>query len=122
MKKIATLIFVSVLGGAITLGAYKTFLEEEQTIEYTETVKQPAFQTVNYTAANTNSGNLKSIDFTTAAEKTLDAVVHVKSVTVSNQQLTMRDIFLGRAPQRSQEGVANHLPQKPAPARFSNSH
>ena len=31
MKKILTLVLVSVLGGVITLGAYKTFLEKKTT-------------------------------------------------------------------------------------------
>jgi len=32
MKKILTLVFVSALGGMLTLGAYKLYIEEEKTL------------------------------------------------------------------------------------------
>jgi Do/DeqQ family serine protease len=122
MKKIATLVLVSVLGGAITLGAYKTFIEKEQTIAQTEQEVLPVFQPVNYKAANTNLTTIESIDFTTAAEKTLDAVVHVKNITSTTQQLTMRDLFMGRAPQRRQLGTGSGVIISPDGYIITNNH
>lgn len=122
MKKLATLVLVSVLGGAITLGAYKTFLEKEQTIAQIEQISQPVFKPVNYKATNTNFSAIDGIDFTTAAEKTIDAVVHVKSVTVTNQQLTMRDLFMGRAPQSRQLGTGSGVIISPDGYIITNNH
>ncbi len=75
MKKYAGLLFVSLLSGAITLGAYK-FLFENQSTSSAVTLAP------NY-AKNVNLG-AEAIDFTTAAETTLHNVVHVKNVTISN--------------------------------------
>ena len=122
MKKIATLVLVSVLGGAITLGAYKTFLEKEETITQIEQKAQPVFQPVNYKATNTNLAATEGIDFTTAAEKTLDAVVHVKNITINTSQPSMRDLMLGRVPQRKQLGTGSGVIISPDGYIITNNH
>ncbi len=79
MKKIATLLFVSILGGGITLGSYKLFFEEEteQFLPQESTTQNSFISPTNSTRAyGTNA------DFTEAAEKTVHAVVHVKNVAV----------------------------------------
>ena len=49
MKKMLTLVLVSVLGGAITLGTYKTFLEKENVQIATNTTQDnPVFLPTNY--------------------------------------------------------------------------
>lgn len=78
MKKLASLFAVSLFAGAITLGAYKLFIEEKpaEPIRVTQSISGPKATPVSY-------GNLASatnIDFTEAAEKTLHGVVHVKNV------------------------------------------
>jgi serine protease Do len=75
MKKYAGLLFVSLLSGAITLGAYKFLFENHSTTS-------PLTFAPKY-AKNVNLG-AENIDFTTAAENTVHNVVHVKNVTVSN--------------------------------------
>jgi Do/DeqQ family serine protease len=75
MKKYAGLLFVSLLSGAITLGAYKFLFENHSTTS-------PLTFAPKY-AKNVNIG-AENIDFTTAAENTVHNVVHVKNVTVSN--------------------------------------
>ncbi|MBT8296065.1 MAG: S1C family serine protease, partial [Gramella sp.] len=79
MKKIATLLFVSILGGIITLGSYKLFIEEDS-VRFLpeENSSQNSFLPVT-TPNRTYSSNA---DFTEAAEKTIHAVVHVKNVAV----------------------------------------
>ena len=78
MKKLASLFAVSLFAGAITLGAYKLFIEEKpaEPITITQSIPSPTTIPVSF-------GNLASatnIDFTEAAEKTLHGVVHVKNV------------------------------------------
>ena len=102
MKKILTLVLVSALGGILTLGAYKLFLEEEKTVTVADSNIQPAFL-----PTNNISSSLKAYEdsgFTSAAENTINAVVHVKNVTVSRGQMTIQDLFSGRAPKHQQRG------------------
>ncbi|AEG99862.1 MULTISPECIES: trypsin-like peptidase domain-containing protein [unclassified Lacinutrix] len=120
MKKIATLVLVSVLGGAITLGTYKTFIEKEETIAKTEQFSLPTFQPVNYT--NTSLAAAEGIDFTNAAEKTLDAVVHVKNITISTVQPTLQDLFRGRVQQRPQLGTGSGVIISPDGYIVTNYH
>ena len=74
MKKFGSLFAVSLLSGAVTLGAYKFFLEPNNSGKLT--IASP-----NY-SKNVSLG-AENIDFTTAAENTVHAVVHVKNVSVS---------------------------------------
>ena len=60
MKKFGSLVFVSLLSGVLTLGAYKFFLEPNKAGKLT-------LASPNY-AKNVNLG-AENIDFTTAAEK-----------------------------------------------------
>ncbi|PTX43778.1 Do/DeqQ family serine protease [Christiangramia gaetbulicola] len=79
MKKIATLLFVSILGGALTLGSYKIFFEEDSNqFLPQDNSQQNSFIPV----TNTNRAYGTNADFTEAAEKTVHAVVHVKNVAV----------------------------------------
>lgn len=74
MKKFGSLLLVALLSGAITLGAYKFFLEPNN-------AGKIALASPNY-AKNVSLG-AENIDFTTAAENTIHTVVHVKNKTVS---------------------------------------
>ncbi|MCH4824170.1 trypsin-like peptidase domain-containing protein [Gramella lutea] len=79
MKKIATLLFVSFLGGVITLGSYKLFFDQgtQHFLPQENSSSSSFIPTTNSTRAyGTNA------DFTEAAEKTVHAVVHVKNVAV----------------------------------------
>ncbi|MCF7561712.1 trypsin-like peptidase domain-containing protein [Sabulilitoribacter multivorans] len=105
MKKILTLVLVSALGGIITLGAYKLFLEENKPIVVTSTETNPAFLPTNNVSNLFNTA--ENPDFTVAAENTVNAVVHVKNVSISKGQLTLQDLFSGRSPQRAQMGTGS---------------
>lgn len=92
MKNLSKLLFVSILGGALTLGSYKMFFEEETPVglppvSNTETKVIPA----NY------SGNIygTNADFTEAAENTVNGVVHVKNVAIFRGPRTMKDLISG---------------------------
>ncbi|MDO5977279.1 trypsin-like peptidase domain-containing protein [Flavivirga spongiicola] len=106
MKKILSLVLVSALGGVFTLGAYKLFLEkEDKNIVVTTTDSKPAFL-----PTSNISNPLKAYetsDFTTAAENTVNAVVHVKNVSLSSGQMTFEDLFFGRRSQRPQLGTGS---------------
>ncbi|MGA1226546.1 MAG: trypsin-like peptidase domain-containing protein [Tamlana sp.] len=105
MKKFLTLVLVSALGGIFTLGTYKLFMEDEKPVLVSTTEINPAF------LPTSNISNLDNTDetpdFTIAAENTVNAVVHVKNVTISTGQLTLQDLFSGRSPQRAQMGTGS---------------
>lgn len=122
MKKLATLVFVSVLGGAITLGTYKAFLEKDDTVVFNEQIPQTNYTPVNLKTTNTALAAIEGIDFTNAAEKTLDAVVHVKNVTVSTTQPTLQDLFMGRVEQRQQLGTGSGVIISPDGHIVTNYH
>ncbi len=123
MKKFLTLVLVSVLGGAITLGTYKTFLEkEEQTIATQNEVEQPSFLPTNYSSTNTSLAAAENIDFSTAAEKTVHAVVHVKNVALNNAKPTLQDLFYGRIPQQRQLGTGSGVIISPDGYIITNNH
>ncbi|WGD34821.1 trypsin-like peptidase domain-containing protein [Olleya sp. YS] len=122
MKKMLTLVLVSVLGGAITLGTYKTFLEKEEQPIATTLQDNPVFLPTNYNSNKTVLAAAEGIDFTTAADKTLDAVVHVKNVAVNNVQPTLQDLFYGRVPQRRQLGTGSGVIISPDGYIITNNH
>lgn len=104
MKKILSLVLVSALGGMLTLGAYKLFLEPENKVIVTAAQVNPAFLPTSnmsgYSASN-------APDFALAAENTVNAVVHVKNVSLSSGQLSLQDLFRGRSTPRAQMGTGS---------------
>ena len=105
MKNFLSLVLVSALGGALTLGTYKVFLEKNTTTTYNTAQEKTTF----IPTANTNTvyKAYETPNFTTAAENTVNAVVHVKNVTLSSGQMTFEDLFFGRRSQRAQMGTGS---------------
>lgn len=82
MKRTASLFLVALFAGAITLGTYKLVFEKN-TISYTNQEQTPFLTTASHTASS-NTLAMANVDFTIAAEKTVNAVVHVKNMTLKN--------------------------------------
>lgn len=105
MKKILSLVLISALGGVLTLGGYKLFLEEENTVVIDSTQTTPTF------LPTSNIGTLynttEAPDFVEAAENTVNAVVHVKNVTMSSGQMSIEDLFFGRGSKGPQLGTGS---------------
>ncbi|UNY98252.1 trypsin-like peptidase domain-containing protein [Zhouia spongiae] len=93
MKRFASLLFVSVLGGVITLGAYKAFVEKDTIVVDSEAI-QPKFVTTNYNGA-TPPNPIADVDFTEAADKTVHSVVHVSNVSVYRSPVSIFDLWRG---------------------------
>ena len=101
MKKILTLVCVSALGGLLTLGGYKLFVEKEHTqIAKNEKTQLPVY--VPTSTSNTLLTNTERPDLITAANKTIDAVVHVKNTQINRRPQTWGDIFSNRQAERKQ--------------------
>jgi len=102
MKKFSTLFLVSLLSGAMTLGAYKLLFD---TNGYFSNDKISAVTMASNSYGKKVGLSADVIDFTEAAEKTIHTVVHVKNVsrrTISNPML---EYFYGYKGGQSQEQV-----------------
>ncbi|WP_372755234.1 trypsin-like peptidase domain-containing protein [Mariniflexile sp.] len=105
MKKILSLVLVSALGGALTLGAYKLFLEPESKLFITSADANPSMYQTSNVSNLLNAA--EAPDFTIAAENAVNSVVHVKNVSINSGQLTLQDLFSGRSTPRAQMGTGS---------------
>jgi serine protease Do len=123
MKKILSLVLVSALGGIFTLGAYKLFIEKDSYTELNQTpILTPITVPVSYKSENKSIAAESTIDFTIAAEKTINTVVHVKNTTVNSGQITLEDLFHGRRYQRQQIGTGSGVIISPDGYIITNNH
>ena len=94
MKKVGSLLLVSLFAGAITLGAYKLFFENPNYTVVTQNESAPTFN-ASYTPTSAKGAGINEVDFTIAAENTVNAVVHVKNVTTGRASRSGWDFFYG---------------------------
>ena len=75
MRKFISFLSISILGGAVALIAYTQWIQPKLQIQNNLISENPIIFPVNYLNNSNNDGS--NVDFTTAAEKTLHAVVPV---------------------------------------------
>jgi Do/DeqQ family serine protease len=98
MKNIVKIVFISALGGALTLGGYKAFFEKPEVRTYIESASPQRNLTASFSPAAENS-------FVTAADKTLNSVVHVKTAVRSRYTpQSPLEFFFGSPAPRGQNG------------------
>jgi Do/DeqQ family serine protease len=94
MKKIGSSLLIAIFAGAITLGAYKLFIEKTNYAIVTDDNSTSIINTSLSTTSAKGSG-INEVDFTSAAETTVNAVVHVKNVTISRGPTSLMEFFYG---------------------------
>jgi serine protease Do len=94
MKNLGSLFIVSLMSGAVTLGAYK-FIENRKSDSFITTSPNYA-KAVNYKGA-------ESVDFTTGADKAIHSVVHVKNVSVRTYTDPWASFFYGGGTQQQEQ-------------------
>ena len=104
MKKIISVLLASTLGGVITLSSYKLFIEKNIP---DDVVKKQALSTISVVEKNYANSTEETINFISAADKTLPTVVHVKNTTTSKGYTSYEDLFFGRSQQREQIGTGS---------------
>jgi Do/DeqQ family serine protease len=87
MKQISSLFLVSIMSGALTLGAYKIFIEDASKKSIITDAPVNFSKNVGLGAEN--------IDFTVAADKAIHSVVHVKNVSVRTVYNPIMEFFYG---------------------------
>ncbi|MBS1533879.1 MAG: trypsin-like peptidase domain-containing protein [Bacteroidetes bacterium] len=101
MKRFSGLFFVSLLSGAVTLGGYKLFIEQDGFFS-----NRKGIVTMAPTNYNKNVGLVpEGLDFTEAADKTVHTVVHVKNVSYRTVTNPMLEFFYGFSGGQQQEQV-----------------
>jgi Do/DeqQ family serine protease len=94
MKKVFAIVLFSALGGALTLGAYKLFIESPQVVIERQVEEKPSIVQTSY--ENKMVAAMENTDFTVAAEKTLNAVVHVKNTAVKTYRDPWAEFMFGQ--------------------------
>ncbi|MFM1879587.1 MAG: hypothetical protein RLZZ241_2453 [Bacteroidota bacterium] len=94
MKRLAEYFLMALTSGALTLGAYKLWFEPKKTdIENWQSdlaVVQTSNRTSNFSVPDEGPS-----DFILAAENTVNAVVHVKNLTISRSSGGLLEFFYG---------------------------
>jgi Do/DeqQ family serine protease len=105
MKSILKTMGAAILGGAIVLGSYMVFIEDqpESLINTSKSESLLPATPVSYEGNTSIAG----VDFIEAAEKTVHAVVHVKNLTVFRGNPSRRDLMYGLAPMRKAIGTGS---------------
>ena len=94
MKKIGSSLLIAIFAGAITLGTYILFIEKTNYAIVTDDNSTSIINTSLSTASAKGSG-INEVDFTSAAETTVNAVVHVKNVTIGRGPTSLMEFFYG---------------------------
>jgi Do/DeqQ family serine protease len=102
MKKFSSLFLVSLLSGAITLGAYKLLFDNDG---YFSKNKNGLVTVASENYSKNVGLPADAIDFTEAADKTIHTVVHVKNVSRKTVSNPIMEYFYGYGGQQQKEQV-----------------
>ena len=126
MKKFASLLLVSALGGVISIGAYKFLSESPEKVEQASVVEQTSYIPTNFvnspTKTTTTNAATAGIDFTVAAEKTVNAVVHVKNKVTRVAPRSIWDLYNGTGRPETQIGTGSGVIITPDGHIVTNNH
>ena len=129
MKKFVQLVVVSILGGVITLGSYKLFIEKDslpQTTSAVETSINPTDNAPQFISDNSNSNASFDSDleesFKRAAKKTVHAVVHVKNLAISREPRNLSDYLRGKRGGKAVQGSGSGVIITPDGYIVTNNH
>ncbi len=118
MKRFFSTLGISVVTAALSLLIYDHAQDKNQS-QITESTRPISFVP---TAFTPSSSEALETDFTIAAEKTVNAVVHVKNTTISRQPGNMMELFFGGGTPRAMIGTGSGVIISPDGYIISNNH
>jgi len=118
MKQILRLFLVAFFAGALTLVGYKYFIETKE-ITFIPQQENSSFIPINFTNSETIGVN---IDFTEAAEKTVNVVVHVKNTTINRNSNNILEYYFGGGKSRAIVGSGSGVIISPDGYIITNNH
>ena len=122
MKRLGGLFLVALLAGFTTLGTYKLLFENTVPESAFQSDSLPVFETSNLPSFPAGAG-IDDADFTLAAEKTVNAVVHVKNITINRGPSNIFEFFYGYGEQaRPQVGTGSGVIISPDGYIVTNNH
>ena len=118
MKRFFSTIGISLITAVLSLAVYDHYQEKNQSNALSSAVQM--------NVVPTNFGSVTSevldTDFTLAAEKTVNAVVHVKNTSLSRQPSNMMELFFGGGTPRAMIGTGSGVIISPDGYIISNNH
>lgn len=124
MKKILSLVFVSVLGGVISLSAYLLIIDQDGALaQDTNVTQSTSFIPTTYNSGIAGVSTAEAPDFIKAAENSVHAVVHVKNTAIVSSAPSLQDFFYGKQAQpRTQIGTGSGVIISPDGYIITNNH
>ncbi|MFT5078050.1 MAG: serine protease Do [Planctomycetota bacterium] len=119
MKKTMQLIVVAITAGVISLGGYKMLENKQTEATFSVLEENPTFIPTTYESTNAIA---TGIDFTEAAEKTVNAVVHVKNKSINSQPKNIMDYMNGGGESRAMLGTGSGVIISPDGYIVTNNH
>lgn len=118
MKRFFSTIGISLITAVISLAVYDHYQEKNQSNALSSAMQ------MNVIPANFGSvtSEVLDTDFTLAAEKTVNAVVHVKNTSLSRQPSNMMELFFGGGTPRAMIGTGSGVIISPDGYIISNNH
>ncbi|PIF01331.1 MAG: serine protease [Maribacter sp.] len=122
MRKIGGTLLIALFSGAITLVAYKIFFERTNFAVVTDDNPSSIINS-SFSPTPAKGAGINETDFTSAAKTTVNAVVHVKNVTISRGPSSLMEFFYGyEGSQKAQVGTGSGVIISPDGHIVTNNH
>ena len=123
MKNFINLLLIALLSAGLTLGVYKYFFEKQIVVQE-QTEKDSFYVPTANNVTNTKLYAAENTDFTSAAQETVDAVVHVKNTAIKTYVDPWEQILYGtnRGRQYTQVGTGSGVIISPDGYIITNYH